>query len=148
MKKILSSLVLASAFLLSSTASAVPASAESIKALMQTTGSGDIGMQMMNQMIPTLKKMVPNAPDTFWVQMMEEINADEMENLIIPVYQKYLSEEDIQAINKFNQSPSGKKLIKVQPAIMQESFTIGQQWGQNIAKEVLTKYQEQLKNKK
>ena len=40
-----------------------------------------------------------------------------------------------------------KKLIKVQPAIMQESMMIGQQWGQNIAREVLEKYKAQANNK-
>jgi len=139
MKNILSSLVLASAVALSSTASAEQASAESIKSMMKMTGSGDIGVQMVEQMLPALQQMVPGAPESFWVDVQQEIDVNEIENLIIPVYQKYLSEEDIQAINEFYQTPAGKKLIQVQPAIIQESFAIGQEWGQGIATEILSK---------
>ena len=141
MKNVLSSLVLATACLLSQTAvTAEPASAQSIKHMMQMTGAGDIGMQMINQMLPALKNMAPDAPDSFWVDVMAEIDTNEIEDLVIPVYQKYLTEADIQAINNFYQTPSGKKLIKVQPSMIQESFVIGQQWGQGVAKKILMKY--------
>lgn len=122
---------------------AKPAEPESIKALMQLTGSGEMGMQMMNQLLPALKRMIPEAPASFWEDVMADVNADEMENMVIPIYQKYLSEADIQAINSFYQTEAGKKLIRVQPLIMQESVALGQQWGQQIAQQVLLKYQQQ-----
>jgi len=140
MKKILSTLVLVSAVALSSTASAEQASAESIKSLMRQTGSGDIGVQMMDQMLPALKKMVPDAPEKFWTDVMKEVNANEIEDLVIPVYQKHLSAQDIEAITAFYQTPAGKKLLKVQPEIMKETFAIGQEWGQGVAREILSKY--------
>jgi len=148
MKKFLLCMTFVSVFLLSSASiSAQPASPESIKALMQSTGSGDMGVQMISQMLPALKKMRPDAPESFWTSFWSEINADEIENMIIPVYQKYLTEDDIQAINSFYQTPAGKKLIRVQPSIMQETMTIGQQWGKNIAKRFLLKYQKKISNK-
>ena len=61
--------------------------------------------------------------------------------LTIPIYQKHLTQEDIAALNKFYDSPAGKKMIKVQPLIMQESMAVGQAWGQKIAQEVINKYQ-------
>ena len=48
---------------------------------------------------------------------------------IVPVYQKNLSEDDIQAILSFDNTPDGKKLLASQPVIMQESVQIDQQWG-------------------
>jgi hypothetical protein len=126
---------------------AEPASSDSIKALMRLTGSSEMGMQMMSQMVPALKKTMPDAPESFWSDVMSEINTHEIEDLIIPVYQKHLTESDIQSINSFYQTEAGKNLIKVQPAIMQESMAIGQQWGQKIAKQVLHKYQESNSNK-
>ncbi len=126
---------------------AKPASPESIKALMQLTGSGQMGMQMMNQLLPALKGMIPDAPKSFWDDVMADVNADEMENMVIPIYQKYLSESDIQAINSFYQTEAGEKLIRVQPLIMQESVALGQQWGQKIAQQALLKYQRQYQEK-
>ncbi|WP_019613903.1 DUF2059 domain-containing protein [Psychromonas ossibalaenae] len=122
---------------------AKPASAESVKTLMHASGPDSLGMQMLNRMIPSLKKMLPQAPDSFWTDAVSEIDVDEVENRIIPVYQKYLTEEDIQAINAFYNTPAGKKIIKIQPNIVRESYAIGQEWGKKTAQKILLKYQEQ-----
>ena len=74
---------------------------------------------------------------------MAEVDADEMIEMVIPIYQKYLTEEDIQAINAFYNTPEGKKLIRVQPAIVQESVQAGQQWGEELARRVIEKYEEE-----
>ena len=144
MKTYLAEAVLVSTLLFTSFAVvAEQASPESIKALMRSTGSGDLGVQMINQMLPSLKQMAPDAPESFWVDVMSEVNADELEDMVIPVYQKYLTEKDIQDITNFYKTDAGKKLISVQPVIMQESMVAGQQWGQNLARKILLKYKEQ-----
>ena len=120
-----------------------PASPESIRKLMESTGAGEVGVQVINQMLPAMKQLVPNAPEEFWQDFMAEINADEMIDLVIPIYQKYLTEEDIQAINAFYNTPEGKKLIRVQPLIIQESMQVGQQWGEEIARKVIKRYEEE-----
>lgn len=125
---------------------AEPAKAESIRQLMRLTGAGELGKQVFQQMLPALKNMAPDAPPAFWDDIVEEINVSEMEEMVVPIYQKYLSEEDIQAINAFYGTPAGKKLIQVQPSIIQESMLAGQQWGQNLAMEVMRKYQESTEN--
>lgn len=129
--------------LLSISAVAEQASAQSVKKLMDKTGAGNLSMQMMEQMIPALKNMLPNAPETFWEDVMKEIDADGIIGLVIPIYQKYLTEEDVTALNSFYDTSAGKKMVSVQPAIMQESMSIGQAWGQKIAQGVMQKYKEQ-----
>lgn len=120
-----------------------PASEENIRKLMEVTGAGDMGVQMMNQMLPALKQMIPDAPAEFWTDVMAEVDGNQIIELVIPVYQKYLSEEDVQAINAFYNTPAGKNLIQVQPAIIQESMMLGQEWGKGIAEKVITKYKAQ-----
>lgn len=123
--------------------SSQPASKESIQTLMQTTGAENMAKQMASQIIPMLKKLVPEAPESFWEDFFKEINAEQINELIIPIYQKYLTEQDIKAINAFYQSPAGQKLIRVQPQISKESMVAGQLWGQQIAEKVITKYKQQ-----
>ena len=122
---------------------AQPATKESIQTLMQTTGAENMAQQMATQIIPMLKKLVPEAPDRFWDDFFKEINAEQINELIIPIYQKYLTEQDVQAINAFYQSPVGQKLIRVQPQISKESMIAGQLWGQQIAEKVIAKYKQQ-----
>ncbi len=127
----------------SSNAFAEPASAESVKQLMHKTGAGELGVQAMNQMLPALKNLVPDAPEAFWSDYMAKFNPDDLIKMTVPIYQKYLTEDEVQALNAFYDTPAGKKLIKVQPQIMQESMMAGQQWGQAVAQDVMTKYQKQ-----
>ena len=119
------------------------ASTGSVKNLLNKTGSGQMGIQAMNQMLPALKKMAPDAPEKFWQDFMAEVKPNDLVNMVIPIYQKHLTEKEIKAINAFYDTPAGKKLIQVQPYIIQESMAAGQQWGQKIAQKVITKYKSQ-----
>lgn len=123
------------------------ASAESVKQLMQKTGAGELGIQAMKQMLPALKNIIPDAPESFWTDYMAEFNPEDLVEMTVPIYQKYLTEEEVQALNAFYDTPAGKKLIKVQPLIMQESMMAGQQWGQTVAQDVMQKYQSQTHNR-
>lgn len=118
-----------------------PASEAGVKQLMQTTGASRMTQQLAKQMLPMLKKLAPDAPDSFWDDFLQQINQEEIFQMIVPIYQKYLTETDIQAINDFYQTPAGQKLISVQPQISRESMIAGQLWGQKIAKDLISKYQ-------
>jgi len=120
------------------------ASTESVKNLMKRSGAAEMGIQMMNQMLPALKRMIPDAPEEFWVDMMKEINADAIIDQVIPIYQKHLTQKDVLAITEFFNTEAGKKLVSTQPQIMQESMIVGQQWGQETAMKVMEKYKKQF----
>ncbi len=119
---------------------AQPAKEDSVKELMNISGAEQMGTMMMNQMIPALKQAIPEASEEFWQDVMVSMDMKDLMNNIIPVYQKNLSEVDIQAILAFYKTPSGQKLLASQPAIMQESMQIGQQWGQRVFQEVMQKH--------
>lgn len=128
---------------------ATPARAEvpteqSILTLMQATDVGNLGDEIVNEMLPELQRMLPNAPDRFWEDVRSSINADHLIKQIIPIYQKYLTAEDVAAINAFYQTPAGQKLVEVQGVIMEESYQIGEDWGRQVVEEVMRKYQTEV----
>ncbi len=125
--------------------SAKPASEKSIREFMDVTGSGELGIQVMNQMIPSLKQLAPDAPDSFWDDFRKEVSADELISLIVPVYQKHFTEDDMKALIAFYKSEAGKKYVSKLPAISQESMQLGQNWGQQLAQKVLQKYSAEQK---
>lgn len=139
MKKISVLVVSALIFSMSMSTWSEPASPSSIKKLMEITGAGNLSVQMMNQMIMSLKHEAPDASHKYWIDFMSEIDPGEMENLVVPIYQKYLTEEDVVAINEFYSSPVGKKLIQHQPDIMRESLAVGQLWGQDLTRRVTSR---------
>ncbi len=117
------------------------ASVASVKELMDKTGTGEMAVQAMNQMLPVIKQMVPNASDEFWAEFMKEVNPDDLVKMIIPIYQRHFSQEDIDAVNAFYDTQAGKNFISSQPLIMQESMMVGQAWSQAIVQKVIAKAQ-------
>ncbi len=140
MKKILGAVVVAA--LCVSSVSAEVAKKESILKLMEKTGAKNMGKQMMARMMPSMKVYAPKAPDSFWDDMVKEIDMDKLVELIVPIYQKHFTEEDIQDINNFYDTPVGQKMIEHMPQIMQESMNAGQAWGKEIGEMILKKLKE------
>lgn len=117
-------------------------SRESVKELLQVTGAGNMAVQMMDQMIPSMKRMVPDAPEAFWEEFSSQVDGGELEDMVIPIYQKHLTQADVNAQLKFLQSDAGQKMIKVQPLIMQESMMVGQEWGMKLMQRAQAKLKE------
>ena len=73
-----------------------------------------------------------------------EFTSDVMSSLIemlVPVYQKYFTEQDLKdAINLFK-TPIGKKISEKSPIIAQESMQASMQWGMELS----TKLQKYMK---
>jgi uncharacterized protein len=54
--------------------------------------------------------------------MFSEMSVDEVIETIIPVYQRHLTKSDIDGVTAFYTSAVGQKLLREQPAMMQESM--------------------------
>ena len=107
-----------------------------IKKLMDVTGSGSLGVQAMNQMITLFKQSKMGVPDKFWTDLMAEVDPNELVEMCIPSYVKHFTHAEIKQLLAFYETPLGKKLIKTQPAIMQECMIAGQKWGQKLGEKV------------
>ena len=134
MKKLLLSVCLGSSLIVSSVAFSQTASEQSIKQLIVETGAAEMGTMVFDQLLGQLKQA--GATDAQIAEVKKEFNVDQLVDLLVPVYQKQFTEEDVKAFLEFYNSPAGKKLISKQPEIMQESMIIGQQWGMGIAQKI------------
>lgn len=114
-----------------------------IKTLLELTGSGNIGVQVAKNMIALYQKNYPKVESQFWEDFAKEIKAEDLVNLIIPIYDAHYTTEDINAMIEFYQTPVGKKMIQKIPQITQESMQAGQAWGKEIGEKVIR----QLKQK-
>jgi uncharacterized protein len=119
-----------------------------IKKLLDLTGSGKLGVQVVQTMITSFKQNTESVPDKFWDEMAKEINADTMVSMVIPVYEKYYTDEEILQMIAFYETPVGKKVIATLPFIMKESMEIGQEWGKQVGEKVYLRLKEKgyLKN--
>jgi uncharacterized protein len=112
-----------------------------IRKLLKITGSGELGTQVMSQMIGSMKKTMPQVPEKFWGDFMKEVHTDELVDLIVPVYDRNLTHDDVKELIRFYESPTGKKFVSVLPKITQESMVVGEKWGRELAMKVVNKLQ-------
>lgn len=120
-----------------------PAFEADIRKLLAVTGAGALGQQVMDQMFTALKPMAPALPPEFWDDVKKEMNADELVELVVPIYARHLTHEDVIALVAFYETPVGKKMIAVQPALVAESMQVGQAWGVKVGAKLVEKIQAQ-----
>ncbi len=131
-----------------------------ILTLLELTGALRIGEQMSQffvvQMTQSIKAARSDIPEDMFKILTEEVNGvisgamkekEGFVELVIPVYDKHYTEADIKALIKFYQTDIGKKTIKVMPNLIQESMTIGQQWGQKLAPVIQERVMKRFKDK-
>lgn len=108
-----------------------------IRKLMALSGAGQLGAQMAQQLMQALRPMVPDAPESFWNEFSARVHPDDIVDLVVPIYAKHFTAEDVKNLIAFYESPTGRKLTNVQPVILQESMAVGQQWGRRIAEDMV-----------
>ncbi|WP_407427912.1 DUF2059 domain-containing protein [Arcticibacter sp.] len=141
MKKIVLSLILAliTALSFSQESSTYKSS---LKKMIQVSGSELAYSGIVNQMISMFKQQQSNVPVEFWDEFAAEMNKDavgQLVDMLTPIYQKHLTEADLQSVISFYETPAGRKFAEKTPLITQESMLAGQEWGKQIGERVMEK---------
>lgn len=104
----------------------------------------NVGQQMStmftSQMISAIKQAKPDVDakvfdivqDEITKTINMEINKGTFFEMLYPIYDQYFTQEDLKAIIAFNNTPAGKKAIKVMPLITRDSMVAGQKWGASL----------------
>jgi hypothetical protein len=131
-----------------------------IKELMSITGSiqlaqllgNAIVQQMSNLLRKTNPEIDPKALKILEEEVMtlmheETVEKGSFQQLIYPIYNKYLTLEEIREFIRFYRTPVGKKAISVMPKMMQESMQASEAWAQSlgpvIQQRVLTRFEKE-----
>ena len=127
-----------------------PAKETDIRHLMEVTGA----KKQLNQMLPFMAKQMkplaeqlimprlppdlrdPQIPERFVQQFIERFDPEELINRIVPVYDKYYTHEEIKEIIHFFETSLGRKFLETSVPLMQESMTVGQQYGAELGRKV------------
>jgi len=158
MKPLLKSLLLAYAFVLpvlaqtparpSATAPATTSNEQDakradIRKLIELTGAANVSAEVMQQIIGPMRDGFPQVPAEFWDTFTKEVRSDELIDLIVPIYDKYYTREDIRDLTVFYQSPVGQKTVKILPKLSAEAISAGQEWGRAVADRAMRKLKQQ-----
>lgn len=88
-----------------------------------------------------IQPLVDMVPEKNRAALKADIKAsmDELYDQLAVVYMESYTEEDVDAILAFYNSPVGKKMVSETPAITRKSMQIGQVWGMQL-QPLLAKY--------
>jgi len=102
---------------------------------------------MLEKMRPQVSDLLPAGEykeklvDAFLERFKKKLDANEMLNVSVPIYDRYLTREDIEGLAAFYSTPLGKKASSVIPQVLSEStaagMKLGEKWGQEAMTEVL-----------
>lgn len=118
-----------------------------IRQLLQVTNATGIAAQSMDQMEklirPTVTRSLPPGEyreklvDLFFEKFRARRTPDQLVDLIVPIYDKYYSDDEIKGLIQLYQTPLGKKMLTVLPNVMAESQAAGAAWGRDLGRQCL-----------
>ena len=116
--------------------------AQAAHELLRVTGAGELGIRMLNQMIDVQRRTRPNVPDKFWQDFMAEVDPDDLNRLVVPVYARHFTVEEMESMIAFYRTPTGQKLVSKLPVLTEESMMVGRQWGMELGVRIARKLKE------
>ena len=118
-----------------------------IRELMELTGAKDLGEQLiaagMEQFRSSVQDSQPNNPrakqfvDAFVVRFQKHFDPDSLTERVIPIYDKYLTADDLKGLLDYYHSPLGQRMLKTLPEVTRESQAAGFALGQKAAQETM-----------
>jgi hypothetical protein len=72
--------------------------------------------------------------------MNNEFQKVDFVSICVPIYQKYLSQEDMAAIIAFYRSPAGQRILATQGPITRDAQVVMQKAGQEIGERVAERH--------
>jgi hypothetical protein len=118
-----------------------------IRELMDLTGAKTLGQQLiaagMEQFRSSVQDSQPNNPrakqfvDAFVAGFQKHFDSNSLNERIIPIYDKYLTTEDLKGLLDYYRSPLGQRMLKTLPELTRESQAAGFAVGQKAAQETM-----------
>ena len=103
-----------------------------VRELLRLTGSVNVGFQMLDKILETFKKAMPQVPAEVWSGFRAESDPRELEDAIVPLYLASFTGEELDAMLVFYHSPVGEKLLRKQPEIFRASSEAGRRWAADL----------------
>ena len=67
---------------------------------------------------------------------MSKVDTVELLQMIVPIYKKHVTHEEVKQLIVFYETPLGSRLISIQPALALESMIAGEEWGRRLGEQV------------
>lgn len=104
--------------------------------LIELSGSVEVADIVMRNLVKTARTTYPGVPKEFWNEFLRSFDVRDFIGLVAPIYDKYLTHQDVLEMIAFYESPVGQKFVRLQPVMTQELMEVGQDWGEAMGQEI------------
>ena len=114
----------------------------SVRKLMAVSGSDATLKMIPEQILSMIEQQAPALPESVKAEIQAMFSEEALLSLMdrmVPIYAKYYTQQDMDDLIAFYDTPLGKKLSTVQPQITLESMSVAQQWAAEIGQKVASK---------
>lgn len=121
-----------------------PATADQVYEILRLTGTDPMKRQMIDEMLPYLKRMMPYMPEDVVSDLETSLKTADFQGAMVGSFQQHLSMEDAAAILAFYESPAGQRMIAVMPRILDEGQKAGSDLGQKVMFQVIQRHKAEI----
>jgi len=122
-----------------------PAKEAAIRKLQELRGDRRNANQLMDTMVNSMKPLMTKALppgeyrdqliELFFERLRSKNLAEDILDEAVPIYDRYLSADEIRALIEFYESPVGRKLVDVTPQLMAEVESKAQKHGEEVGRQ-------------
>lgn len=115
------------------------------KEILKMTGADQMKNQMIESMMAELRHAFPPyMPEDVIEDFQTSLEKADLDDTVIPIYQKYLSQQDAAAIIAFYKTPAGQHMLTALPEISRESQQAGALLGEKVVREVIERHKAEI----
>jgi uncharacterized protein len=117
-----------------------------IRRLLELTGAATLA-QSMDGLEKNIRALIADSlpageyreqlVDLFFEKFHAKRDMNQLLDLVVPIYDKYYSDEEIKALIQFYETPVAKKMVAVLPKVLEESQAAGSKWGQELGRQCM-----------
>lgn len=125
-----------------------PAKEADIRQLLDLTKASAMVTQLMGGMEQGIKPLMTSAlpageyreklVDLFFVKFHSKIESSNFVDLVVPVYDKYYTREEIDGLIQFYKTPLGQKMVAIAPKLSADLQAEGRKWGQQMGSDSMS----------
>ena len=122
-----------------------PATEDQIREYMSLIRAEKVARETMDQSLKTAQiAAAPYYPASFWDDMRAAVQKVDIVGAYVTVYQRYMSQEQMQAVIDFYRSPAGQTLLRAQPLAIRDAQAIVRQQAGELGRAVELKHQAEI----
>lgn len=122
-----------------------------IKRLLELTEASKIGQQIISMSLEQLRQSFLALPEAQRERMLKIVGEEmskgfsesQMVEAMIPIYDKHLTAEEVRQLIAFYETPIGRKLVAVLPAITREGYEYGALLGKQAGLRAMSRIAEE-----